>query len=160
MRLVMTRRKTLPSAVRPLYYITLHQHASPQSRVEHTTPHAVTCLLAADHVVECPSPSRLCRNDSTVCIDAARVCDGNADCADASDEGLLCSRNHFPSSLYFLSLPVFHNMLPLQVISRASQPTLTRSPAATFATQLRKASSVPVLQASNSMKRYATALVG
>lgn len=38
----------------------------------------------------CEYPDRLCKNDSTSCVRAEKLCDGVRDCADGSDEGRLC----------------------------------------------------------------------
>lgn len=39
---------------------------------------------------KCVSPNFHCKNDSTACIEPQKMCDGKLDCADGSDEGLLC----------------------------------------------------------------------
>ena len=47
------------------------------------------CVLPAAKI-DCEYPDRLCKNDSTSCVRAEKMCDGVRDCADGSDEGRLC----------------------------------------------------------------------
>ena len=46
----------------------------------------------------CPREKFLCSNEK--CLNASRLCDGNNDCGDNSDEGTVCTGDYVDCTLY------------------------------------------------------------